>query len=75
MSPFEINLLLHYYAICGDIENFERRLVQETLERFEIIGLVRKTPSEYASRKWELTDCGRAYVNKLCNVPIFPLDC
>jgi len=71
MTPFEIEILLHYYAKAGDCaiclnDQVPWRSCRDTLIRSELL----KWGGPEASPKYAITDRGRAYVEGLIQVPL-----
>lgn len=75
MTPYEINILLHYYACAADPHpekiDMSARMWGHTIDRFIDLGLIEKDRSECSMRSWRLTDKGRVYVDEgICAVPL-----
>lgn len=70
MSPYEIGILIWYYAHVDDHPDIERRppVWEPTLDQFLRWNLLR--PSFETERHYMLSDRGRAYVEALQRVPL-----
>jgi hypothetical protein len=71
MSPFQIHILLHYYA-CVDDYPHPQRIVEEAAEPLLLEGLlVRRIPAqEGPNNLYRCTEKGEFYVDALCNLPM-----
>lgn len=78
MTPFELNILLHYYCRADDWRNGDHnKLAKDTIGRFLDLDLV-KHSNFHIERfddgslraRYALTDRGKAYVHALMNVPL-----
>jgi hypothetical protein len=69
MTPFEIDILLHYHTRGGDFRDgdFDAPIVRPTLEWLASAGLLRR--SEKLGQMYEGTDATAVFVEALCNVP------
>lgn len=69
MTPYEIDILLWYYARCEDHPDLERNppVWRPTIAEFMDRGLL-STP--HTERCYELTPRGKAYVDALQRVPL-----
>lgn len=68
MSPYEIGILLHYYAFSGDYPKRNGELFIPTMGKFYSLGLVDSGEPE---RAWKLTEKGQFYVKEgLCRVSL-----
>jgi hypothetical protein len=70
MTPFEIDVLLHYYTRPTDHEVLQRNppIWTETRTRFVADGLLEVSSNRCTAFK--ITDRGRAYVEALQRVPL-----
>ena len=71
-SPLDISILLHYYCSPRDVSNINAPAVQESIEHFLEIGLLKNSKDEgvrYEANREAL----EVYINALCNVP-FPVN-
>lgn len=70
MSPYEIGILLWYYAHCDDHPDFDRKppIWEPTIQSFFFSKLVRTTGG--TGPIFELTEKGTAYVESLKAVPL-----
>ena len=72
MTPFEIDVLLHYHTRATDCEACINNVPiwAETRNKFVGLGLLEQDNTEN-DRAWRLTDKGTCYVvDGLCNVPL-----
>ena len=71
MTPYEIDILLHYYARCEDHGDVERKppIWPSTLLYFLEQELLATANAE-AQAHYAITDRGRAYVEALQRVPL-----
>jgi len=70
MTPYKINMLLHYYSCLGDWPYLDTMAAQDALKFFLRLGFLTSGAEE---RLWCITGCGTAYVHKLLATPVFPL--
>jgi DNA-binding HxlR family transcriptional regulator len=86
MSPLNINILLHVYAIVADYRDAQlnsnharSEAVSQTFEHFAEEGLIEKiipdhiwqeTPADARSSQYTITEKGRAMVEAICSVQI-----
>lgn len=73
MSPYELGVMLHYYAHIDDHESFVRNppIWKETHDRFIADGLLEVTPKdEMRDAVLRITPKGRAFVEALQRVPL-----
>lgn len=76
MTPYEINLLLHIYAIAEDHPDEKKRppVYQPTIDAFISEKLIEPcpvcAPPGYPNKKYSLTARGRAYVGFVMAVPL-----
>lgn len=69
MSPYEINVLLHYHCHAHDYEDVERNppVWRPTIEGLIRDGLIEKS----TTANYRITEKGRFYVIEgLCQVPV-----
>src|SRR5687768_9167382 len=74
VSPYEINVILHYYSRVGDHDDMERNPPGwgQTMALFTDNGLIRRAVyrDERHPRCYELTERGTAYCEALQRVPL-----
>jgi hypothetical protein len=76
MTPFELGIMLHYYAQVGDPEAMRRQppILGDTLACLEHEQLLRPTADETEAgaegATYVITERGRAYVDALLSVPL-----
>lgn len=85
MSPLNINILLHVYAIVADYRDTQAQAhsrseaVRETFEQFALDGLIEKihsdddwraAPPHERSSQFKITEKGEAMVEALCAVQV-----
>ena len=76
MTPYEIGVLLHYYARCDDHEDVRRKppIWHPTIEAFIASGLLRYLPAserdDWVGATYEIGARGRAYCEALQRVPL-----
>jgi len=74
MTPLQIEIMLHYYAMGDDYRecDFSAPAVREAIDNFILVTemLRASTPEEGYDPAYRITDKGRAYVDYLCSVPL-----
>ena len=76
MTPYEIGVLLHYYARAEDHEDLHRRppVWADTLTKFMAADLIRylseRERAALYPMVYQLTERGRAYCESLQRVPL-----
>lgn len=75
MTPYEIGILLHYYARCDDAPEINAPIGPETVKEFVDKGLLQYIPERDQAAhnpvKLRLTERGYVYVKfGLCKVPL-----
>jgi hypothetical protein len=69
MTPFEIEILLHYHTCCGDFARSHAPIFKETVQRLVDMGLMHYEAAD--GRLIQMTDMGHFYVTEgLCKVPL-----
>ena len=66
MSPLQIRIMLHYYTTSGDTLEAWPESVVELVD----IGMLNYDSDFHVEAHYTITDKGRAYVSKLCSIPI-----
>jgi len=65
MSPYQINILLHYHA-CADDYKDSAPILPSTIVEFMEMGLLEEHPDEYG--RYKPTDKLHCYCEKLCSI-------
>lgn len=65
MTPYEIDILLHYHCRAGDYPH-DAPILRDTMECFMAQGLIAENP--LAEARYEMTDRGHAYCQALQRV-------
>lgn len=70
LTPLQINLLLHYYAIAApfDPQRDDAPAVRTQLTELLMLGLI--DPDAGSPSLYRVTDKGRAHVEALCSLPL-----
>jgi len=66
MTPYEIRLLLHIYAIAEPLR--ECQILGETVVKFVNLGLIE--PDDRGGSDWKTTELGTAFVTMICLTPL-----
>jgi len=75
MTPYELHILLHYYSCAGDYTGRGEPILEETLEHFVDIGMLRdrheaRGAIDANTARYEATDRLRCYARYICNLPL-----
>jgi hypothetical protein len=73
MTPFELKILLHYFACCDDhpVVSQNPPIWKDTLDEFRAADLLRdRTNSDLGEAFLVLTPRGQAFVTALMKVPL-----
>lgn len=70
MTPYEINILLHYYATSTDYEGCGEPILHQTITEFCKNGLLQASTDHRDDRNYTITDRGKAYCNALTAIPL-----
>jgi len=77
VTPYEIDILLHYYCRGGDHPSMERNppMWRPTIDQFQADHLIRTIPQETRAQMahpccYEILDRGRIYCEKLIATPL-----
>lgn len=65
MTPFEIDLLLHFHVTVADYPNRNCGIYDSTVSIFLLNGLIEKQDNGY----FTTTSRGNAHVQQLCSLP------
>jgi hypothetical protein len=73
MTPLQITMMLHYYAIAAPYAQHEPEhaispAVRSQTQDLADAGLIE--PSSTSGSGWRSTDKGKAYVEMLCDLPV-----
>lgn len=70
MTPLQIDIMLHYYAMGDDYRegDFSAPAVKESIDWLDDERMILRTLS--GNPQYRITDKGRAYVDYLCSVPL-----
>lgn len=68
MTPYEINLLLHFHCCVGPWPRKDAPLYRPTVDRMFSDGLIQQTP--HLESDYETTERGKAMVKHLCAVQL-----
>lgn len=66
MTPYEINLLLHFHCVAGPWPRKEAPLYEPVVNAFLASGLIEDSP--YPEADYTTTERGKALVERLCAV-------
>jgi hypothetical protein len=72
MSPYEIEVMLHYYSLTSDYPDIVDNppVWRPTIEAFIEQGMLRERANDPRDCCYFITDRGRAYVEHLCEVQL-----
>ena len=70
MSPYEINILVHYYGCADDHPQISDPppIWWETIDYFQSNGLLDNNPNKHA--RYQITERGKVLVKAMCELPL-----
>lgn len=72
MSPYELDILLWYYARCGEHPDAVRQppIYEPTMAQFLALDLLRRQDADDDGATYAITPRGRVYVEAIQRVPL-----